>query len=82
MISINFQPFNKSMADIIEYIEKLEVLKAITKQSSTKKYDKDGLKDKTRKSKHKTKKFHKKNPESKGKRKRNDSDSDNNQYNK
>ena len=28
MISINFQPFSKSMTEVIEYMEKLEVLEA------------------------------------------------------
>ena len=36
MISINFQPFNKSMTEVIEYMEKLEVLEATNKQSGTK----------------------------------------------
>ena len=35
MISINFQPFNKSMTEVIEYMEKLEVLEATEKQSGT-----------------------------------------------
>ena len=39
MISINFQPFNKSMTEVIEYMEKLEVLEATNKQSGTKKHD-------------------------------------------
>ena len=41
MISINFQPFNKSMTEVIEYMEKLEVLEATNKQSGTKKNDID-----------------------------------------
>ena len=48
------------MAKIIKYIEILEVLGAITKHPSAKKHDKDGLEDKNGKSKHKTKKCHKK----------------------
>ena len=46
MININFQPFNKSMTEGIEYMEKLEVLEATNKQSSTKKGDKDKSEDK------------------------------------
>ena len=42
MISINLQLFNKSVTEVIEYIEKLEVLETTTKQPSTKKYDKYG----------------------------------------
>ena len=77
MISINFQPFNKSMTEVIEYMEKLEVLEATNKQSGTKENDKDKSEDKTGKSKNKTKKFHKKHSKSKGKnKKRNDSDYD------
>ena len=37
MISINFQPFNKSMTEVIEYMEKLEVLETTNKQPGTKK---------------------------------------------
>ena len=44
MISINFQPFNKSMTEVIEYMEKLEVLEATNKQSGTKKHDKESQK--------------------------------------
>ena len=51
MISTNFQPFNKSMTEVIEYMEKLEVLEATNKQSGTKKNDKDKSEDKTGKSK-------------------------------
>ena len=57
MISINFQPFNKSMTEVIEYMEKLEVLEATNKQSGTKKGDKEKSEDKTGKSKNKTMKF-------------------------
>ena len=60
MISINFQPFNKSMTEVIEYMEKLEVLEATNKQPGTKKNDKDKSEDKTGKSKHKTENFPKK----------------------
>ena len=42
MTSINFQLFNKTMTKVIEYIEKLEVLEATTKQSVNKKSDKEG----------------------------------------
>ena len=77
MISINFQPFTKSMTEVIEYMEKLEVLEATTKAAGTKKNDKDKSEDKTGKSKSKTKKFPKKSSRNKGKkRKRGDSDSD------
>ena len=83
MISINFQPFNKSMTEVIEYMEKLEVLEATIKQSGTKKNDKEKSEDKTGKSKNKTKKFPKKHSKSKGrKRKRDDSDSEDDRYNK
>ena len=83
MISINFQPFNKSMTEVIEYMEKLEVLEATNKQSSTKKGDKEKSEDKTGKSKNKTKKFPKKHSKSKGKkRKRHDSDSEDDRYDK
>ena len=64
------------MTEVIEHMEKLEVLEATNKQSGTKKNDKD-------KSEDKTKKFLKKYSKSKGKkRKRNDSDSDYDQYDK
>ena len=83
MISINFQPFNKSMNEVIEYMEKLEVLEATNKQSGTKKGDKEKSEDKTGKSKNKTKKFPKKHSKSKGKkRKRHDSDSEDDRYDK
>ena len=59
------------------------MLQATTKQPSTEKYDKDGSEDKTRSSKNKTKKTHKKIHKSKDKkRKRSDSDSDDEWYNK
>ena len=77
MISINFQPFTKSMTEVIEYMEKLEVLEATTKQPGNKKRDKEKSEDKTGKSKSKTKKFSKKSSKNRGKkRKRNDSDSE------
>ncbi len=68
MISINFQPFTKSMTKVIEYMEKLEELEATPKQSGNKIGDKDQSEDKTGKSKSKTKKFPKKIPRTKGKR--------------
>ena len=37
MASINFLPFTKSMTEVIEYMEKLEILEATNKQSGTKK---------------------------------------------
>ena len=55
MISTNFYLFNKFMTEVVEYMEKLEVLEATTKQSSIKKHDKDNSEDKTGKSKNKTK---------------------------
>ena len=56
-------------------MEKLEVLKATTKQSGNKKGDKDKSEDKTGRSKSKTKKFPKKSSKKRGgKRKRNGSD--------
>ena len=61
MISINFHSFTKSITEVIEYIEKLEILEATNKQSSTKKIDKD-------KSKNTAKKFLNKHSKSKGKR--------------
>ena len=71
------------MTEVIEYMEKLEVLEATNKQSGTKKNDKDKSEDKTGKSKNKTKKFHKKNYNSKGRKKKRDgSDSEDDQYNK
>ena len=77
MISINFQPFTKTMTQVIEYMEKLEVLEATNKSSGNKKSDKEKSEDKTGKSKSKTKKFAKKSSKNKGKkRKRNDSDSE------
>ena len=39
------------MTEVNHYMEKLEVLKATTKQSVYRKSDKEGSKDKTRKSK-------------------------------
>ena len=39
MVSINLQLFNKSMAEAIEHMEKLEVLEATNKQASTKNLD-------------------------------------------
>ena len=63
MIRINFQPFNKSFTDVIEYMEKLEVLEATNKQSSTKKHDKENSEDKT-------KKFPKKHSKSKGRKRK------------
>ena len=47
MISINFQPFNKTMTQVIEYMEKLDILEATTKQSSIKKSDKEGSENNT-----------------------------------
>ena len=47
MISINFQPFTKSMTKVIEYMEKLEVLEATTKQSGNKRGGKEKSEDKT-----------------------------------
>ena len=83
MISINFQPFNKSMTEVIEYMKKLEVLEATNKQSGTKKHDKDKSEDKTGRSKNKTQKFPKKHSKSKSrKRKRDDSESEDDQYDK
>ena len=41
MMSIKLKPFNKSMTEVIEYIERLEVLEATNKEPSTKKGDKD-----------------------------------------
>ena len=71
------------MTEVIEYMQKLEVLAATNKQSSTKQNDKAKLGDETGKSKNKTKKFLKKYSQFKGKKlKRNDSDSDNNWYDK
>ena len=53
MISAKPQPFDKSMTEVIECTEELDILEATTKQPSTKKHDKD-------KSEDKTKQFHKK----------------------
>ena len=82
MISINFQPFNKTMTKVIEYMEKLEVLEATNKQSTTKKQGKEKSEDKTDKSRNKTKKSHKGHKSKGRKRKRNDSDSEDDRYNK
>ena len=83
MIGTNIQPFIKSLSKVIEFLEKLEVLEATNKQTSTTKSDKDKSEDNTGKSKNKTKKFHKKHSKSKGrkrKRKRNDSESEDDRY--
>ena len=49
MMSITFQPFNKSMTKVIQYTEKLEVLEATIKHPSTKKGAKEGAEDETEK---------------------------------
>ena len=49
MMSMHFQPFNKSMTKVIQYTEKLEVLEATIKHPSTKKGAKEGAEDKTEK---------------------------------
>ena len=71
------------MTEVIEYIEKLEVLEATHKQLSTTKHDKDKLEDKTGKSQIKNKEILRENPKCKEKkRKRNVSDSDDEWYDK
>ena len=71
------------MTEVIEYMEKLEILEATNKQSGSKKNDKDKSGDQTGKSKNKTKKFHKKHSKSKDrKRKRYGSDYEDDRYNK
>ena len=49
--------FTKTITKVIEYMEKLEVLEATTKQPGNKKSDKDKSEDKNGKFKSKTKKF-------------------------
>ena len=53
MINNNFHSFTKSMTEVIEYMEKLEILEATNRQQSTKKHDKVESEDKTGKSKSK-----------------------------
>ena len=70
MISINFEPLNKTMLEVIEYMEQLEVLESTEKKKDTKKTDKEKSENKTDKSKNKSSKSHKKGKKFK-KRKRN-----------
>ena len=74
--SINFQPFSKSMSEVIEYMDKLDVLEAMIKQVCSKMNDKD-------KSENKSTNFQRKISKSKvKKRKRNDSESEDDCYDK
>ena len=43
MISINFQPFNKTITEVIEYMGEIEVLDATIKQSESKKGHKERI---------------------------------------
>ena len=71
------------MTEVIEYIEKLEVLEATNKQSGAKKNDKDRSEDKTGKSKKQGLDISQENSKFKGKkRKRNGSISEDYQYDK
>ena len=68
MISNDFQFFNKTMAEIIEFMKKLEVLETTNKQSWNKKGDMEKSEDETGKYKSKAKIFYKTNPKYKGRK--------------
>ena len=70
MISINFELLNKTMLEVIEYMEQVEVLESSEKIKHTKKTDKEKSENKTDKSKNKSSKSQKKGKKFK-KRKRN-----------
>ena len=55
-VSINFEPLNKTMLEVIEYMEQLEVLESTKKKKDTKKTDKEKLENKTDASKAKSSK--------------------------
>ena len=76
MISINFEPLNKTMLEVIEYMEQLEVLEPTEKETKdSKKKDKEKSENKNDKSKDKFSKSQKKVKKQKKRKRNQDSDS-------
>ena len=60
MISINFEPLNKNMLEVIAYMEQLEVLESLERKKVNKKRDKENSENKTENSWTKSSKSQKK----------------------
>ncbi len=76
MISINFEPLNQTMLEVIEYMEQLEVLESTEKKSKdSKKMDKEKSENITDKSKNKSSKSQKKGKNFKKRKRNQDSES-------